>query len=307
MGGSSGGTTEVDNDPWRGQQPYIKDVMQQGQHLYEKGIGQQYYPGSLVAPFSDPTMLGFDALMARGAGTPGQYGMGDYLTHSMANPGTDPLAFTAYGGFLNSNPYLDAVYGKGAADITSRFTDEVLPGINATFGAGQRYSSELQNDLIADAAGETMDALGGLYGGIYAPAYEAERGRMMDAAGGLSNQAFQAASLYPSFDTMQRQNITDVLNVGGSMEDQTQRLMDAEKAKFDFYQMAPWQALNNYSNIAYGLPGGYGTQTTDVGSGSRIAGGIGGAMAGAGLAGSVSALNPYMMPITLAGGLAGIL
>lgn len=307
MGGSSRGSSEVDNDPWSGQQPYLTDIMRQGQHLYQQGVGQQYYPYSTVAPFSDPTMQGFDALMARGGGTPGQFGMEDYLTHSMASPGTDPMAYTAYGGFLNNNPYLDAVFNKGAGDITDRLVDEVMPGINATFGAGQRYSSELQNDLTSKAIGETADALGGLYGSIYAPAYEAERDRMMGAASGLSDQAIRAASMYPMFDSMSRQNIADVLNVGGTMEDQTQRLMDAEQRKFDFYQQAPWQTLGNYSSMVYGLPGGYGTTSTDVGEGNRIAGGIGGAMAGAGLAGSISALNPYMMPMAVAGGLAGIL
>lgn len=306
MGGSSG-KTETNTDPWSGQQPYLTDLMQQGQHLFDEGVGLNYYPGSTVAPFSDPTMQGFDMFMSRAGGTPGQYGMGDYLTSSMATPGTDPLAYTAYGGYLGSNPYLDAVYDKGAGDIVDRFQNEMLPGLNATFGAGDRQGSLIQAEMMADLAGETMDSLSGLYGGLYAPAYESERDRMMSAAGGLSDQAFRAATLYPSYDTLERQNIGDVMTVGGALDSRTQALMDADKARYDYGNMAPWNMLNNYANVVYGLPGGYGTTTAEQPRGSPIAGGIGGAMAGAGLAGSVASLNPYMMPLTIAGGVAGML
>lgn len=275
--------------------------------MFQEGVGMNYYPGQTVAPFSDPTMAGFNMLQGRAGGTPQQAHMGGYIGNSMANNATDALSATAYGGFLGGNPYLDSLYDKGAQDITDRFNNEMLPGLNATFGAGSRSGSRIQSEMMGDLAGETMGALGGLHSSIYAPAYESERDRMMQAAGGLSDQAIRAAALTPGYDQMGRQNITDLLNVGGAMEDQTQRLMDAEREKFEFGQQAPWETLGNYANVAYGLPGGYGTQTTEQGSGSRLAGGIGGAMAGAGLAGSVAALNPYMWPMVIGGGMMGMM
>ncbi len=130
---------------------------------------------------------------------------------------------------------------------------------------------------------------------------------MVGAAGDLSQQAMTAAGMMPAFDQMQRTNIQDVLNVGGALEDQSQRLIDADMARWNFGQQAPWQALGQYGNIVHGMPGGYGTQTTNPGSGNRLAGGVGGAMAGYGLASSIGALNPYTMPFAIGGGLLGML
>lgn len=304
MGG--GGGNEVSNDPWKGQEPYLRDMFGEAQALYGAGVGQQYYPGQTVAPFSDPTQMGFDMLMGRAGGTPGQGVMGGYLGQSLMNSGTDPLAMTAYGGFLGSNPYLDSVYNKGAQQITDSFNQEIMPGLNATFGGGGRADSGLHQLYAGEAAGEATDALGNLAASIYAPAYESERDRMVGAAGDLSQQAMTAAGLMPSYDQLMRTNIQDVLNVGGALEDQSQRLIDADMARWNFGQQAPWDALGRYSGIVNSLPGGYGTQTTDPSSGSRLAGGVGGAMAGYGLGSSIAALNPYTLPLAIGGGLLGM-
>jgi hypothetical protein len=53
--------------------------------------------------------------------------------------------------------------------------------------------------------------------------------------------------------------------------------------------------MNNYANAIYGLPGGYGTQSSTQPGGSRAAGIMGGAMAG-------SALGPWG---ALGGGILG--
>lgn len=305
MGG--GGGQEVDNDPWGGQQPYLHDLFNQAHSLYGSGVGQQYYPGNTVAPFSDPTQMGFDMLMNRAGGTPGQGAMGGYLGNSLMSSGTDPLMATAYGGFLGSNPYLDSVYDRGASQITDSFNQEIMPGLNATFGGGGRADSGLHQLYAGEAAGEAQDALGNLAASIYAPAYESERDRMMGAAGDLSQQALGAAGLMPTYDQMQRTNIQDVLNVGGALEDQSQRLIDADMARWNFGQQSPWQALGQYGNIVQGMPSGYGTTTTDPGSGSRIAGGVGGAMMGYGLSSIPAFAGVGAWPLAIGGGLLGMM
>ena len=108
----------------------------------------------------------------------------------------------------------------------------------------------------------------------------------------------QQAGMAPEAQQMQMNQLNQLLRGGAITEDQAQRMIDAEKAKFDFYQQAPMQALGQYGNIVQGMPGGYGT-TTAPGQqrGSRLAGALGGAMAG----------SSFGVPGMIMGGLGGLL
>ncbi len=334
------------------------------------------------------------------------------------------LGQTAGGAFLGSNPYLDQVYESAAGGVTERFEEDVLPAIAAQFGAAGRTGSGAQALTTGRAAGDVAEQLRGLAGDIYAPAYEAERGRQVQAAGqlgqlglgggqlgadiygtggqlglgagqlaqglgglglsgqqaaadlylgerGLGQQAmgeagrlglgggqlaadlygrgqqtelgrlglasdlygggldrmlsaggqlgqlglggmealgglygdigqqqFRAGSLAPGFREMQYGDIDQLMRIGALTEDQGQRLIDAERQRFDFYQNRPMQQLQNYANLVYGLPGGYGTATQSGGGGSRLQGALGGAATGAAIGG------PWGAAI---GGLGGLL
>lgn len=427
MGGSRGGGTQS-TTPWSGQQPYLTDIMGEAQNMFNQGIGQNYYPGQTVAPFSPQTQAGMDLMTQRAlVGSPQQDQLGNYISQAMGQPNIDTgsivggaydalsgmgtaqdmlsslygmggmqsfvgggnpyagipdsglgeaqgiagsagmgslptmqpldptaqaqLSQTAQGDFLGSNPYLDDMYQNAASRVQENFMDTVMPGINATFGGAGRTGSNIHQEMALDAADELGESLSGLASDIYAPAYETERDRQLQAAGQLGqfgltgtnlaadffNQAmnrqlgagqalgqlalgggdlasglydqistdqFRGASMVPTLRDMQYGDIQQLMNVGGMTEDQTQRLMDDAFTRFNFQQQAPWDALSNYSNVVYGLPGGYGTTRNTAGSGSRLAGGAGGAMAGAGLGQALgaSALGPW----AIGGGLLGL-
>lgn len=57
---SSGGsqTTTASQEPWEGAQPYLTDTMNRARSLYNQGVGQQYYGGDTVVPFSPTTQAG---------------------------------------------------------------------------------------------------------------------------------------------------------------------------------------------------------------------------------------------------------
>ena len=76
-------------------------------------------------------------------------------------------------------------------------------------------------------------------------------------------------------------DISMINQVGGQIQGQSQRLLDDQRNRFDFYQQAPYQGLRNYTNTLAGLGGGYGTTTSSGAGGSRGAGVLGGALAGA--------------------------
>ncbi len=71
---SGGGTTQstVQNkDPWAPTQPYLQQIMSQGQNLYNSGAGSQTWGGALIAPQSAQTQMGINALTGAAANQAG--------------------------------------------------------------------------------------------------------------------------------------------------------------------------------------------------------------------------------------------
>jgi len=283
--------------------------------------------------------------------------------------GNQELARTAGGGYLGSNPYLDAMFDKASGRAGEAFNEQTMPALAAQFGSAGRTGGGIHQQMGENATRQFGRDLQGMAADIYSPAYEAERNRMQQAAQGGSqaglgaaglgvdafgqmNQAqlgrgqlasqqylgqrglgqdamsqlgqlglgqgqlglqgaeglgqmgmqaygqmgdmwnnvaqnqFRGASLVPGYNDMQYGDIQRLMGVGGMQEDQAQRLMGANQDRWNFGQNAPWQNLGNYANTVYGLPGGYGTQTTTEPGGSRLGGMMGGAMSGWGATGN---------------------
>ena len=119
-------------------------------------------------------------------------------------------------------------------------------------------------------------------------------GSMNDLYGNIAKNQYLAGSQIPQFANMSYNDISKVLGVGDVMNAQAQNLIDADKARFDYYQQAPQNLLSNYANIVQGMPGGYGT-TTSTGPGTNpMLGALGGGMAG-------YSLGPMMSASSMAG------
>jgi hypothetical protein len=319
---SGGGNTQTSvSEPWTGQQPYFSDIMSQAQQWYYGG-GPQYYPNSTVVPFSPQTEQALGMMEQRAVnGDPSTDALGNYVTSTLgtmptldsstgfagipetaaaATTGLEQLGATAGGDFLGAgNPYLDNVYNTGSQQIMDQFEQQIMPSLNATFGASGRTGSGTHQLLAGEAAGDVSEALAGLYGDIYMPAYESERDRMLSAAGQLQqgdierrgvatdiygtmgDQAFRAGTLAPTYTDMQYQDLDRLLGVGGTIEGQAQRLLQDDISRWDFNQQAPYNNLSNYANLIYGMPGGYGTTTATGPSSSPLGSAAGGAMLGA--------------------------
>lgn len=348
---------------------------------------QQYLTGTLGGGNIDPSQIaagGFGAMQNLGpaagylqqagqpinfgtagqmAGVGGDIGLGQaaqFFDQPSALPSALPgaagqLGATAGGQYLGSNPYLDQLYDTAAGRVTESFQEDVLPGIAAQFGAAGRTGSGAQALTTGRAAGDVAQELSGLAADIYAPAYEAERGRQLQAAGQLGQlglgadqlglgqaraaadlygqglqsdiarrqlagdiytgglgrqlqagqalgqlgmgglealgglysdigqQQFRAGSLTPTLQQMQYADIDRLMGVGGTIEDQAQRLIDADRARWEYGQQLPQNMLQNYANIIYGLPGSYGQTASTTPGGSRLTGAAGGALSGAAL------------------------
>ena len=290
------------------------------------GYGQQAMGG--IAPGQQMMMQGGADPLAGGVpNLSGGLGEAQPLSGSLPQLTAGQLGTTAAGEYLGSNPYLDQMFDTAAGRAGERFNEQIMPGIASQFGAAGRTGGGIHQEIAGNAARQFGRDLQGMAADIYAPAYESERNRMIQAAtgggqydlgsrglgvqagqglgmlgmqglgqmgdlyGNIAQNQFRAGSLVPSYTDMQYGDIQRLMGVGGMIEDQAQRQMGAAQDRWNFGQGAPWQNLQNYANIVYGLPGGYGTQTTKGPSGSRAQGALGGAMAGGSMFGPWGALG----------------
>jgi hypothetical protein len=253
-GGSSGGggggqtnTTVQKSDPWAGQQPYLTDVMQKSQDIYNRGP-MQYYQGQTFAPLSAETQAA-QTLQAQRAvnGSPLTTASQEQLTKTMRGDYLDPA----------TNPYLQA----GADQIRAK----VLPGIDARFSGSGRTGSA----LAARAAGEGVS--------------DAIASQAMQNYTNERNNQIKGMLVAPQ---MAQQDYTDIARlgeVGAAKEDYAQQQINENINRFNFQQQEPWQNLGLYSNLVNGQYGSTVSTTSPVARRSVGAGLLGGAATGGGL------------------------
>lgn len=223
-------TTIQKSDPWSGQQPYLTDVFGQAQNQYAtpltvySGEVPGVPKGQQYAPFSPETQLGMIGTEAEA--------LGGQVVPTATNYATDVLS----GKYLSAdNPYF--------SNMVENIRKTVTPAVESQFsGAGRYGSGAMANALastITDKAGE-----------LAYQNYLNERGSM-DKASYLAPQTAQLGYL-PS---------QQLMNVGASLEDQTQRAINQAMSNQQFSQMEPWQRLQLYNNMIQGNYGGTSTST----------------------------------------------
>lgn len=231
-------TVTQSSAPWSGQAPFLSQVFSEGQRLYGSG-GPQYYPNSTVAPFSQTTQNALGRIEGYGNNNP------------QLNQANQYFGNVLNGGFLNSNPYLDQMYGNAADSVTRQFNESVLPGVSAKFGMSGRSGSGLFQNAVGGAYDALGDSLSGLASNIYGQNYAQERGMQQDAGKFMPNLA-QA-----NFGAMQ-----NVLDAGQIRDQQSQMQLNDDVKRYQFNQERPYDNLNRYMGYVGG--GGYGgtSQTT---------------------------------------------
>jgi hypothetical protein len=324
-GGGGSSTNTVQNaDPWSGQQPYLQYGFQQAQNNYQ--TPPEFYPGATYTPFSNQTEQAMGMAQNRAlSGSPVENAMQGYVTNTLNNTpgsgtqgylqglmnnGNSQLNKTAAGGYLGSNPYLDGVYKNAASRVTETFNDQVMPGINASFGRAGGSGSQIRGEIATDAAGELSQTLGQMASNIYGNDYANERNRMLQAGGmqsqlglGAANAQNQllntqggiqrgAAALAPTAAGFDWQNIGQLANVGGQVEGKANQVLQDDMARWNYAQNLPDQQLANYITAIQGNYGGSTQTSQSGGSGSTAAGALGAGMLGyAGMSAAAPALG----------------
>lgn len=233
--------TRQSNEPPAYIQPYLQKGIQDLTALYDKGAAPGYYPGATVAAPSANTQAALTALYERGVmGSP-------YGKAVMAN-----LNETMGGKYLDvdANPYFQKALAAGFKPQTEQFMQEVLPGLEGRFAQSGRYGSgahtgttdralESLNRAQADAAARASSG-----------AYDAERSRMLGAAG-------TAAGLFPALQAADYQDIQAMGQAGAGWDRQSQARIDADIARYDYDANKDWNYINRYlASLNAGYPGG---------------------------------------------------
>jgi hypothetical protein len=242
-------------------------------------------------PYSGPRVAGLSDIQRQGMET----GYQNILSgNTPAQAAGGMLNKTLQGDYLGgANPYLDQVFATSAQNVTDQFNRNILPSIKTAGVQSGMYDSSRQGIAEGLAAGEAQKNLAQLSANIYAPAYESERGRQI-----------QAATLAPSLSNWDAQQL---MGLGGIEQDMMQRELDAMQQYWNEYQQAPWSRLGSYTTnvMGMGTPGGT-TSTTQAGAGGfSPTGMLGGAALGAGIGGMLPAAmmaSPWAWPLAIGGG-----
>lgn len=344
MGGKSGGDTTTKTEPWSGQQPYLTTGFQQAQNLLNSG-GPDYYPNATYVNFSPQSQMAMQlgenrALMGSQFDAPAgnvamqamqgnspftQAGVGALQAGGL---GMGQLADTISGKYLNSNPYVDQMFNAAARGVNEQYQNQVMPGVNATFGSGGRTGSMAHQTGLDMANQSYQNSMTDMAAIIYGNNYANERSNQMNASSAIGNLGQGLASGYGSLGNQnyaqmmggaalgQQLGQNDWANIGAlgqigqQVEGKAGEMLGDYQNRFNFYQNRPEQNLQNYIASINGIPVNGSTQSTE-GGGSSLGNAIGGAAAGAGLASMLwntpFAGTPWGWGLVGAGALAGLL
>ena len=254
--------------------PYLTQGLQRAQSLFLTGQQPEFFPGqTYVSPSAATTeAIAQQEAIARQQSPVLQQAQQAYQA-SLGQVGQ-----TAAGGFLNANPYQQAMMEAATRPLTQQFSQSVLPGISSLYSRSGRLGSGAMERALGTATEAYGRSLGDITANIAGTQYQQERGLQQQAQ--LQQAALAQAA--PSFYSQQFLPSQTLAQVGAQQEAISAQPLQEQLARYQFGQQLPYQQLQGYLSSVYGTPlGQYGTQTTNAPTyQNRGAGVLGGAIAG---------------------------
>lgn len=260
-------TVTSQQGPWLPQQDHIKYGWGAAKNLFDVGM-PGYYPGATVAGF-DPSQTWAQQESLKYLGGPGVQGMMGGAQDALGR------SLGGYTGFSpqqqsdllagNVNTGAGSPFGQMTEALTQgvqkNLGENILPGIRSgmmrsgQMGGGSR-GDLVQNRAISDAVtqGLTMPMAQ-----MYGQAYNQAQGMRMPAAQQMIGQ--QQFGQRQAGQTMaQPLQMYGAINaVGGARRNMTQALIDADRARYEYESMSPYQNLDRYQGATSGSWGGQGS------------------------------------------------
>jgi hypothetical protein len=297
----TGGGAEGSNiDPTL--RPYLGMGLQRAEQLFF-GQQPQLFPGQMYVSPSSQTLEALEQQerIARGAAPQLQAAQEAY-GRALGQTG-----FTAGGGFLGTNPFLQGAIASATRPVMQQFQEQTLPGIQSAFSAAGRYGSGAQTRAIGQAQEAASRAIGDISASMTAQDYARERGLQQQAIG----QQATLGQMAPSFFAQQFLPSEQLAQIGASREAIAAKPLQEEISRFQYQQQLPYSQLQSYLSAVYGNPmaGSVVPQQTPAQS-NRLGTALGGAALGAGLGQAIGgSFGGFSAPVIGAGlgGLAGLL
>lgn len=193
-----------------------------------------------------------------------------------------------------NNPYLSGIADTIARKATSNYENSIAPQIRSSAQAAGQFGGSRQGVIEANALKDLnqgiSDSLTNLYGSAYDQAQnrglqmanmalqsQAQNNQASNSVGDLAlrgllgtgqlnlaadsqnfGQQLQGVGLLNQANQNQIGNYQSLLNLGGVQQQDQQNQINADMARWDYNQTAPWQALQNYMGLITGAGGRYG-------------------------------------------------
>jgi hypothetical protein len=262
-------STTAKADPWGPIQPYLKGAFGDAEGIYQQGA-PGFFPGQTVADMSGYSRNAYDAMAQRAAdGSPLMGDANDLLRKTMRGDFLDP----------NNNPGFQGALSAAIRPITQAFSDEVMPGIDSSFSSAGRYGSGLQGEAYSDANQDLARGIGDVTSNMVFNNYGMERGNQNAAMG-----------MAPGFAANDYKDISMLGLAGQGMDEYNQRLIDAERERYNYESNKDMGWLSNYIGLLGGAPPPTQTTTTKMPAPNPFVTALGLGMQGASMLGGM----PFM-------------
>ena len=274
--------------------PFLTEGLRQAQEIFLRQQPQMF-PGQTYVSPSEQTLQSIQAQedIARQQSPVLQQAQQAYQS-SLGQVGQ-----TAAGGFLNANPYQQAMMEAATRPLTQQFSQTVLPGISSLYSKSGRLGSGAMERALGTATESYGRSLGDITSNIAGSQYQQERG--LQQAAQLQQAALAQAA--PQIYGQQFLPSQTLGQVGAQREAISAQPLQEQMGRFAYQQRLPYEQLSGYLSSVYGSPlGQFGTPAAQPTYQNRTAGALGGGIAG-GLGGY--ALGS-MLPSSFLGGYGGI-
>jgi hypothetical protein len=254
--------------------PFLTEGLERAQSLFLTGQQPEFFPGqTYVSPSAATTeAIAQQEAIARQQSPVLQQAQQAYQ-QSLGQVGQ-----TAAGGFLNANPYQQAMMEAATRPLTQQFSQAVLPGISSLYSRSGRLGSGAMERALGTATEAFGRSLGDITANIAGTQYQQERGLQQQA----QLQQAQLAGFAPQFYSQQFLPSQTLAQVGAQQEAIAAQPLQEQLARYQFQQQLPYQQLQGFLSSVYGTPlGSYGTTTQQAPTyQNRSAGILGGALTG---------------------------
>lgn len=256
--GKSGGTTKTTSSTGLPafQQPYVTQMLQQAQGLYQQP-GPSLYPQQWTSPLTADEVAAAGG--ARSTAVPAQLGVAqqaqDTFNYNL-NEGRNPL----------SNPFLADTVSAAVNPIFDNLMRRTLPQLRQGHMLAGNFGGSKESIgaglATSDATRQAFDASTSIYNNAW------------NQGQALAGQTLAQAPMVQGLWT----NPYEVLSgIGGQERAYNQALLDEQKTKYEYEQNLPFTKLAEYSNLIrqpFGAEGTSAVESPTASTASQIAGGV---------------------------------